>query len=115
MSQKRNPEPPKAPKPPPAPQAAAEPAAPGAAPPDELALVRARLDEAVAARQRALADFANYQRRALDNEARARHDAVAGVARSLIGVLDHFDLALGQDAERLSLEQLLAGVRIARG
>lgn len=81
---------------------------------DELAALLARVDEAVAARQRALADFANYQRRAVDNEARARQDSIASVVRSLVPVLDHFDTALGQDAERVSLERLLGGVRIVR-
>lgn len=93
--------------------ASGEPRAPETQP-DELEALRARLDEAVAARQRALADFANYQRRAMDNESRARQDATASVARALVGVLDQFDLALGQDAQRLSLVQLLGGVKIAR-
>ena len=32
----------------------------------------------------------------------------------MLGVLDHFDLALGQDAGHLSVEQLLDGVQIVR-
>ena len=31
----------------------------------------------------------------------------AGVVRSILGVLDHFDLALDQDREQLTVEQLL--------
>ncbi len=40
-----------------------------------------RLDEALAARKRALADFANYQRRAAETEARAAEAGVARVVR----------------------------------
>lgn len=71
-------------------------------------------DDAVSARQRALADFANYQRRALDNETRARQQGAASVVRSVLPVLDHFDLALGQASDQTSAEQLAAGVRIVR-
>ncbi len=76
--------------------------------------LKAELDEAVEARKRALADFANYQRRASENETRAARDGAARVARSLLGVLDHFDLALDQDTGQLTVDQLLGGVRIVR-
>ncbi len=71
-------------------------------------------DEAVAARQRALADFRNYQRRAAESELRAGQGGAAGVVRSLLAVIDHFDLALGQDTKQITVEQLLGGVRIVR-
>lgn len=71
-------------------------------------------DEAVAARQRALADFRNYQRRAAESELRAGQGGAAGVVRSLLAVIDHFDLALGQDTEQITVEQLLGGVRMVR-
>ncbi len=71
-------------------------------------------DEALAARQRALADFRNYQRRAAQSEQRAVQGGAAGVARSLLAVIDHFDLALGQDTEQITVDQLLGGVRIVR-
>ncbi len=71
-------------------------------------------DEALAARQRALADFRNYQRRAAESEYRAVQGGAAGVMRSLLEVVDHFDLALGQDTKQMTVEQLLGGVRIVR-
>lgn len=71
-------------------------------------------DEALAARQRALADFRNYQRRAAQSEQRAVQGGAAGVVRSLLAVIDHFDLALGQDTEQITVDQLLGGVRIVR-
>jgi molecular chaperone GrpE len=80
-----------------------------------LADLKAELDEAIQARKRALADFANYQRRALDNEHRAGRNATAAVIRSLLPVLDHFDLALGQDPASVTVPQLLGGVRMVRG
>jgi molecular chaperone GrpE len=77
--------------------------------------LQTRLDEAVAARQRAMADFLNYQRRARENEVRAGREGVSAVVRSLLPVLDHFDLALGQDPAQLTVEQLMDGLRIVRG
>ncbi len=71
-------------------------------------------DEALVARQRALADFRNYQRRAAQSEQRAVQGGAAGVVRSLLAVIDHFDLALGQDTEQITVDQLLGGVRIVR-
>ena len=71
-------------------------------------------DEAVAARQRALADFRNYQRRAAESEHHAAKSGAAGVVRSLLAVIDHFDLALGQDTEQVTVDQLVSGLRIVR-
>ena len=76
--------------------------------------LQAELDEAVAARQRALADFKNYQRRAAENEERARSSATSSFIRAILPALDHFDLALGQDTEQLTVEQLISGVTLAR-
>ncbi len=81
----------------------------------QLKELTGRLDEALAARKRALADFANYQRRAAETEAQAAEAGVARVVRSLLGVLDHFDLALDQRPEEITLQQLLDGVKMARG
>ncbi len=80
----------------------------------QLKELTSRLDEALAARKRALADFANYQRRAAETEAQAAEAGVARVVRSLLGVLDHFDLALNQRPEEVTLQQLLGGVKMAR-
>jgi molecular chaperone GrpE len=80
-----------------------------------IAQLQTERDEAVAARQRALADFANFQRRANDNESRARLHGAAAVVRPLIPALDHFDLALSQNTTQLTIDQLLSGVRIVRG
>lgn len=71
-------------------------------------------DEAVAARQRALADFRNYQRRAAESELRAGLGGAASVVRSLLAVIDHLELALAQDTEQITVEQLLSGVRMAQ-
>ena len=79
-----------------------------------LAELKGELEKAVEARQRALADFANYQRRASQNEQQAARSGEAGVVRSMLAVLDHFDLALDQDKNQVTVEQLLDGVHIAR-
>lgn len=71
-------------------------------------------DQAVAARQRALADFANYQRRSIENERRARQDGSLKVLRGLVEVVDHFERALNQEPATLTVEQLLAGMKLVR-
>ncbi len=64
--------------------------------------------------QRSLADFQNYQRRALANEKEAREQAIRGVALSVVPVLDHADLALAQDQTKATAEQMLQGVEAIR-
>ncbi|MCZ6834597.1 MAG: nucleotide exchange factor GrpE [Planctomycetota bacterium] len=81
---------------------------------DYIESLKQQLEEAIAARQRALADFRNYQRRSLENEQQALRTGKRNVIGSLLPVLDHFDLALNQDFEGTSIETLLNGVKIVR-
>jgi molecular chaperone GrpE len=85
---------------------------------DDLAQAVERLaaerDEAIAARMRAQADFANFQRRSVENEARARMGGLVQLTRALMPVLDHFDLALAQDHSRLTVEQLAKSIEMTR-
>ncbi len=76
--------------------------------------LRKELEAALSARQRALADFRNYQRRALENEQQALAVGARRVITSLLPVLDHFDLALNQDLETITVDKLLNGVQIVR-
>ena len=79
-----------------------------------IADLQSQLDEAIEARKRAQADFVNYQNRAAQSQRQAVLGGEAGVVRSILDVLDHFNLALDQDREQLTVEQLLDGVRIVR-
>jgi len=79
-----------------------------------LAQLKGERDEAVAGRQRALADMSNALRRSRENEVRAAREGASRVVRSLLPVLDHFDLALNQDMGQITVEQLSDGVRIVR-
>lgn len=81
---------------------------------DLVAQLEAERDEAIASHKRALADFQNFQRRSIENERRAGEQGVSRVVRSILPVLDHFDLALGQKQEGLTVEQLKGGVKIVR-
>ena len=87
--------------------------------PDDAAeaIARAVLDrrDADEARLRALADFRNFQRRSIENEGRARRDGLASLVRSLLPVIEHFDLALQSAANATSIEQLVQGVEMVRG
>jgi molecular chaperone GrpE len=72
------------------------------------------LEEAKSLRLRALADFQNYQRRSLQNEDEAKRQGAAGVLRTVINALDHFDQALAQETNKLSAEQAVAGLKLIR-
>lgn len=80
-----------------------------------LSEVEADRDEMESRWKRSMADFQNFQRRAQINEREARAYATADVVRSLLMALDHFDLALGQDPDKTSSEQIIEGVRVIRG
>ncbi|MDF1808425.1 MAG: nucleotide exchange factor GrpE [Phycisphaerales bacterium] len=64
---------------------------------------------------RAAADHQNFQRRATGNEREARTSATQGVVQSLIPLLDTFEMALLQDPEKVTAEQVIEGVRMIRG
>lgn len=74
--------------------------------------LRAERDEAAAARLRALADFKNYQRRAIENENRAASSAKMQMIRALLPVLDQFELASQQNVSQMTVDQLAAGMNI---
>lgn len=76
--------------------------------------LEAELEEWKDKYQRALADRQNFQRRAQLNEREAREQGARRVLESLLGVLDNLDLALGQDLESASAEQILGGVNVIK-
>lgn len=80
----------------------------------QIAELTAQLDEAKARLLRQMADFQNYQRRALQNEQVAKSEGAAKVASSVVTVLDHFDFALSQDTNKATAEQILHGVKVIR-
>ncbi len=74
----------------------------------------AQLDDAKNRELRLLADFQNYQRRSIMNEKTAKQDGVASVVRGVVGAIDNFDLALGQDMSKATVEQVMGGIRVIR-
>jgi molecular chaperone GrpE len=82
------------------------------APLTEVEQLRFDLEQAVGARQRALADFANFQRRATENETKSRERGIAQVVRNLVPVLDQFEMAL--DQEGASTDSILEGISLVR-
>jgi molecular chaperone GrpE len=76
--------------------------------------LQAELDEAIEARKRALADFRNYQRRAGESEQVALRSGSARVVKAILPAMDHFDLALMQNAKSMTVEQLMDAVKIVR-
>ena len=69
---------------------------------------------AAESRQRALADFKNFQRRATEQEQRMHLIVSAGVLRSVLPVLDQLDMALQQDPDQVGSDQILSGLQIVR-
>lgn len=64
--------------------------------------------------KRALAEVQNTRRQSRLNEVEAAYQGSRRVLESIIPVLDHFDLALGQDAASMNTEQIMDGVRVIR-
>jgi molecular chaperone GrpE len=58
------------------------------------------------------ADLQNVQRRAAREVLESRQNADADFAKSLLTVLDHFDMALGVDPEKVDSKSILDGVKI---
>ncbi|MDP6986982.1 MAG: nucleotide exchange factor GrpE [Phycisphaerales bacterium] len=84
---------------------------------DQLAVLEflvAAVEDAKADRLRALAELANNQRRATENEVRVSRAAVAGAIRSLLTVSDQIDMALNQELAGMTAEQFSQGVQLAR-
>lgn len=80
----------------------------------QLQSIRAELDALNGKYLRTLADYHNSQRRAASNEREARQQGIAGVVQAVLPVLDHFELALGQDAATATAEQIVDGVKVIR-
>lgn len=77
-----------------------------------LAELEAELDEAQNATLRAVADFQNYRRRSLEEAAKAREFATAGLVERLLPLLDNFDRAIAAAEATSDLASLLEGVRL---
>jgi molecular chaperone GrpE len=82
--------------------------------PENYEALLAERDDLRAKYHRALADYQNAQRRFTSDMASARVAGVERVLSSLLPVLDHFDLALGQHGASVSAEQILSGVKMIR-
>lgn len=80
----------------------------------KIAELHAEVEAFKAKHQRAMADYQNLSRRALDNERESRVQGIKSVVQSIVPVLDHFDLTLGQDAGKVTVEQVLGGVGVIR-
>lgn len=82
---------------------------------DTTAALRTELEDARGNHQRVLADFKNFQRRASENELRARDAGRASVLESFVAVLDTFDLAMKMDPATTPAAGILEGVKMIRG
>jgi molecular chaperone GrpE len=87
---------------------------PGGEVQDRIVQLEAELEDARGRALRLMADFQNYQRRALQNEVVARQQGVAGLAGSVANVVDHFDTALAQSGKASTPEQILTGLKLIR-
>ena len=79
-----------------------------------IAELQAEVEQLKAKHQRAIADYQNLSRRSLDNERESHVQGIKSVVQSIVPVLDHFDLTLGQDVTKTTTEQMKAGVVVIR-
>ena len=80
----------------------------------EIARLQAERDEANQKYLRSVADYQNFARRAAASEKEAKLQGITAIVLNVIPVIDHFDLALGQDPSKVSAEQIVAGVKVIR-
>jgi molecular chaperone GrpE len=81
---------------------------------ERIGQLEAELEDARSRALRVMADFQNYQRRALQNEIVAKQQGLAALATSVTGVIDHFDHALSQQPKTPEAQQVLAGLNVIR-
>jgi molecular chaperone GrpE len=81
---------------------------------ERIGQLEAELADAQSRALRVMADFQNYQRRALQNEVVARQQGLGTLATSVVGVVDHFDQALNQQPGTPEAQQILTGVKVIR-
>jgi molecular chaperone GrpE len=81
---------------------------------ERIGQLEAELDDARSRALRVMADFQNYQRRALQNEVVAKQQGLGALATSVAGVIDHFDHALNQQPKTPEAQQVLAGLNVIR-
>ncbi len=80
----------------------------------DLANVTLERDQAKSDYLRALAEYQNYQRRALQNEQEAKRQGVTSVLSSILPVVDHFDMALTQKPDSEATQRVIDGVRVIK-
>jgi molecular chaperone GrpE len=80
----------------------------------EVRRLRQQLEELNTKYIRTVADYQNSARRSVKDADDARYQGMKSVILNVLTVLDHFDLALSQDVQRVSAEQMIGGVRVIR-
>jgi molecular chaperone GrpE len=78
----------------------------------EIERISAERDDAEGRYRRVLADFANYQKRALSNEDEARKRGMTSVLESVINTLDHFEQAMAHDVGKTDAATFAQGLRM---
>lgn len=80
----------------------------------QIAELKLQVEEANAQKLRLMADYQNFQRRSKTNEALQYAEGAARVVSGVVGVIDHFDIALTQDPAKASAQQIIEGVKVIR-
>ncbi len=79
---------------------------------DQASLAQREINDLKSKLVRWQADFQNLQRRAAREVLESKQNADADFAKSLLQVLDHFDMALSVDPTKVDAKSLLDGVKI---
>lgn len=80
----------------------------------EIQRLRQQVEELNTKYLRTVADYQNVARRSVKDADEAQRQGTKSVILAVLPVLDHFDLALGQDVARASAEQIVSGVKVIR-
>ena len=81
---------------------------------DPTAGLKREIDDLRSKVLRAHADYQNAVRRSQLSVFEAREQQVFEMAKSLVNVMDHFDMALNVDPEKVSSQTMLTGLQMVR-
>ena len=81
---------------------------------EQIARLTAQMEELNSKYLRLAADYQNSQRRSIREQDEAKRQGLTSVALGVLGIVDHFDLALMQDPEKATAGQIMSGVKVIR-
>lgn len=81
---------------------------------EEMAALQKQIDDLKDKLLRSVADYQNFARRSRQDVSEARDQTAFDLAKSLVSLIDQFDMALEVDPAKATTDSLLKGIRMVR-